>query len=58
LSIFYEDDDNTNTKTKVQTDLLYLMLLMRVATQWAKSPKKRSIGVYFWPYGTVVWVPN
>jgi len=47
MSIFFEDDDSTNTKTKVQTDLLYLMLLMRVATQWAKSPKKRSIGVYF-----------
>jgi len=27
-------------------------------TQWAKSPKKQSIGVYFLQYGTVFWVPN
>jgi len=22
-------------------------------SQWAKSPKKQSVGVYFWQYGTV-----
>jgi len=22
-------------------------------TQWAKSPKKQSVKVYFWQYGTV-----
>jgi len=24
----------------------------------AKSPKKQSVGVYFWQYGAVFWVGN
>jgi len=27
-------------------------------SQWAKSPKNRSVGVYFWQCGTGFWVPN
>jgi len=29
-----------------------------ICSQWAKSPKKQSVGVYFWQQGTVFWVPN
>jgi len=29
-----------------------------VKAQWAKSPKKQSVGVSFWQHGTVFWVPN
>jgi len=29
-----------------------------ILPQWAKSPKKQSVRVYIWQYGTVYWVPN
>jgi len=38
--------------------LIWIWLPLRLLTQWAKSPKKQSLGVYFWQYGTVFWVPN
>jgi len=34
--------------------LIWLLAL----TQWAKSPKKQSVGMYFEQHGTVFWVPN
>jgi len=37
--------------------ILYFKL-SSVCSQWAKSPKMQSVGVYFWQYGTVFWFPN
>jgi len=29
------------------------IIIIKGVTQWAKSPKKKSVGAYFWQYGTV-----
>jgi len=41
-------------------DVFWMSLWRHIgnSTQWAKSSKKQSGGVYFWQYGTVFWVPN
>jgi len=36
----------------------FFISLLFIFTQWAKSPKQQSVGVYFWKYGTVFWTPN
>jgi len=35
----------------VTSDHQSITLFENLITQWAKSPKKQSVGVYFWPTG-------
>jgi len=36
---------------------MFVFSSLKALTQWAKSPEKQSVGVYFWQYSTF-WVPN
>jgi len=39
--------------------ILYIgVMFMWCIFQWAKAPKKQSVGVYFWQHGIIFWVPN
>jgi len=34
------------------------LTFIKIRPQWAKPPKKQSVGGYFWQRGIVFWVSN